>query len=53
MLPCELAKLLNVTPPTVHRWETGVRMPDLITIMKIADILGIKVDDLLEKEQSS
>ena len=27
----ELAELLNVTPPTVHRWETGVRIPDLAT----------------------
>ena len=49
----EFAGLLNVTPPTVHRWETGVRMPDLTTIMKIANILGIKVEDLIEKEPSS
>ena len=48
----ELAKLLNVTPPTVHRWEGGIRVPDLMTLMKIADILGVKVDDLLEKDQS-
>lgn len=49
----EFAELLNVTPPTVHRWETGVRMPDLATIMKIANILGVNVDDLLEKDKSS
>ena len=46
----ELAELLNVTPPTVHRWETGVRMPDLIMIIKIADILGVKLNELIKKE---
>ena len=44
----EFAELLNVTPPTVHRWETGVRMPDLATLMKITNILGIKLDELIE-----
>lgn len=49
----EVAELLNVTLPTVHRWETGVRMPDLATIMKLANIFGVKLDDLIEDETSS
>lgn len=43
----EFAKLLNVTPPTIHRWETGVRKPDIATLMKIANILGVKIDELM------
>ncbi len=48
----EVAEMLNVTLPTVHRWETGVRMPDLATIMKIANILGVKLDELIETHVS-
>lgn len=43
----EFAKLLNVTPPTVHRWETGIRKPDISMLMKIANILGVKIDELM------
>ncbi|MBQ9608056.1 MAG: response regulator [Lachnospiraceae bacterium] len=43
----ELAELLNVTPPTVHRWETGVRTPDLATTIQLAKILSIKLDELI------
>lgn len=43
----EFAQLLNVTPPTIHRWETGVRKPDIAALMKIANILGVKIDELM------
>lgn len=46
----EVAELLNVTLPTVHRWETGVRTPDLVMVMKLANILGITLDDLTKDE---
>lgn len=46
----EVAELLNVTLPTVHRWETGVRTPDLVTVMKLANILGITLDDLTKED---
>lgn len=42
----EFAKLLSVTLPTIHRWETGIRKPDIATLMKIASILGVKIDEL-------
>lgn len=43
----EFAELLNVTPPTVHRWETGVRTPDIATLIKIANILGVNIGELM------
>ena len=46
----EVAELMNVTLPTVHRWESGVRMPDLTTVMKLANVLGMKLDELIGDE---
>lgn len=46
----EVAELLNVTLPTIHRWESGIRMPDLATILKLANIFGVKLDELLGDE---
>ena len=49
----EVAALLNVTPPTVHRWESGVRVPDLATVMKLANIFGMNLNELIEEETTS
>lgn len=43
----ELAKILNVHPVSVNRWEHGVRNPSLSMIYKIADIMGMTVSELL------
>ena len=31
---------------TVYRWESGTRVPDIPTLMQIAKILGVNLDDL-------
>ncbi len=46
----ELAELVGVTMPTVYRWENGDRLPDIVTLMKIARILGIKYDKFMSDE---
>ena len=36
--------------PTVYRWENGDRLPDIVTLMKIARILGIKYDKFMSDD---
>ena len=45
----ELAELMGVAMPTVYRWETGVRVPDMVTIMKLARTLGVKYDQFIDE----
>ena len=42
-----LAKMLYVKKQAVSRWENGSRLPDLIMIRKIAQVLGVRPDTLL------
>jgi len=45
----ELAVLLGVTKQTVMRWETGRRVPDVLTVGAMAVIFGCSVDDILQQ----
>lgn len=48
MLPKkELARLLNVDISTISNYEHGRRHPNFDTLLQIADIFGVTVDDLL------
>ena len=49
----ELGLLLGVTNKAVSRWETGRGYPDTALLLKLAEILGITVDELLRGELSS
>ncbi len=42
----QLAKLLNVSPQAVSKWENGISLPDTEMMPKIAAVFGTKVDDL-------
>ena len=44
----ELSKQLGVTQPTITQYENGVRKPDIVTLKKLAAILGCTTDQLLE-----
>lgn len=46
----ELAEKLFVTRQTVSRWESGSRCPDLIMSKRIADALGLTLDDLISED---
>lgn len=43
----ELADMLNITDKAVSKWERDVACPDTQTIPKLADILGISVEELM------
>ena len=45
-----LCKQLGVSPSTVSKWCTNSSQPDLQTLVKIAKLLEVSVEDLLRTE---
>ena len=43
----ELADKLNITDKAVSKWERDVACPDTMTIPKLAEILGVSVEELM------
>lgn len=43
----EMANILNVSPQTVSRWETGDAMPDISLLPVLANLLDVSADTLL------
>ena len=43
----DLADMLNITDKAVSKWERDIACPDTMTLPKLAEILGISVEDLL------
>lgn len=43
----ELAKVMNISKQTVSHWENGIRIPDTLTLSKLADFFDCSVDYLL------
>lgn len=48
----EIAKKIGVLPKTVSKWETGHGFPDVSSISKLAEILGVTTDAILFGELS-
>lgn len=46
----ELADSLGVAVQTVYRWERGERLPDILTFMNIAKILGVNPEKFMGGE---
>ena len=46
-----LAEQLNVAPTTVSKWCTNAAQPSLETLMQIAKLFEVQVDDLLRFEE--
>ena len=46
----ELAERLDVSRQSVSKWETGQSVPDLDKIIKLADLFGVTVDELVRGE---
>ena len=42
-----LAEKLNYSDKAVSKWERGESVPDVLTLMQLAELFGVKVDDLL------
>ena len=49
MTQSQLAEKLNVTDKAVSKWERDLSYPDIALFPKLADILGVNVDDLLNE----
>ena len=48
MTQLELANQLNITDKAVSKWERDISCPDINTFPKLAEILGVSVDELLQ-----
>lgn len=48
----QLAQKLNITDKAVSKWERGIAMPDSSIMLKLCDILGISVNELLLGEKA-
>jgi len=46
MTQTRLAELLEIDPRVYNRWERGTATPQLDTVVKIADILQVSLDEL-------
>ncbi|MBD2782929.1 helix-turn-helix domain-containing protein [Xenorhabdus szentirmaii] len=48
-----LAELLGVDPRAYNRWEKGASAPHLETVIKIADVLLVTIDELVGRKAVS
>ncbi|MFI3213701.1 MAG: helix-turn-helix transcriptional regulator [Eubacteriales bacterium] len=48
MTQLELASLMNVTDKAVSKWERDLSCPDINSLPKLAEHLGVSVDDLIQ-----
>ena len=46
----ELAVRVNVVRQTVSKWEKGLSVPDADTVVKLAEVFGVSVNELLGEE---
>ena len=45
-----LAEQLGVNPSTVSKWCTNSSQPDLTSLLKISDLLGVDIKELIVRE---
>lgn len=45
-----LAEQLDKNPSTVSKWCSNVAQPDLATLVKVANLLEVDVQDLINKQ---
>lgn len=48
----ELAEILNITDKAVSKWERDVACPDTQTIPRVAEILGVSVEELMSAKSA-
>lgn len=47
MTQIQLGDLMNVTDKAVSKWERSLSYPDIDTLPKLADVLGVEVEELV------
>ena len=45
-----LAKVFHISQTSVSKYETGVAVPDLETIVRMADFFGVSLDEFVVRE---
>ena len=53
MTQTRLAQLLEISPRVYNRWENGVATPHLDTVVRIADILDVTLDELAGRKEAN
>ena len=49
MSPSDLAVAMNLAQSTIARYETGMKLPNIVTGVQLAKILGTTVEKLVEQ----
>lgn len=49
----DLAEKLEVSRQSISKWENGVATPDLDKIIKLSEVFGITIDELVKNEEAS
>lgn len=49
----QLADMLSITDKAVSKWERDIAWPDTQTIPKLAEILGVSVEELMNAKSAS
>ena len=44
-----LSEQLGINPSTVSKWCTNTSQPDIETLIKISKLLGVEIEELLNK----
>lgn len=52
MTQLELANMLNVTDKAVSKWERDISCPDINSLPRLAEILEVSVDDLMQSKNN-
>ena len=47
----ELAERMNVSSQAVSKWENDLSIPDLPTLIGLADLFGVTMDELVRQEE--
>ena len=53
LMQVRLAELVGVNPRAYNRWERGTIAPHLDTLVKIADVLQVSLDELVGRKPAS
>lgn len=52
MTQADLAQKMGITDKAVSKWERDLSYPDIASIPRLAEILGVSVDELMSAEKS-
>ena len=48
-----LSEMFGVSSRSVSRWENGKTMPDLATLVELADYYGVDIKEIIDGERKS